>query len=82
MPVNAAKQPLTNLQLELLELYAHHVSDDELMEIKLLLSNYYAQKAMQEADKVWNEKGYDQNTMNEWLNTHMRTPYKKQSPNV
>jgi hypothetical protein len=31
---------LSNLQLELLKLYANNISDEQLVEIKLLLANY------------------------------------------
>jgi len=29
------------------------------------------------ADQVWDEKGWTEETMEQFLNTHMRTPYKK-----
>ena len=31
---------------------------------------------VQMADQVWDEKGWTQETMDEFLQTHMRTPYK------
>ena len=71
------KQSLSNLQLELLEMYARQVPDSDLIEIKKMLANYFAQKAMNEADKIWNERGYTQDDMTKILNTHSRTPYKK-----
>jgi hypothetical protein len=36
---------LSNLQLELLKLYANNISENQLIEIKLLLANYFAQQA-------------------------------------
>ncbi len=71
------KQPLSNLQLELLELFARQVPDSDLFEIKKMLANYFAQKAMDEADKIWEERGYTHETMNQLLKTHSRTSYKK-----
>ena len=63
------KQPLTNVQLELLDTFARqHVSAADLLEIKQLLANYFAQKAMDEADKIWDERGYSDETMTHWLN--------------
>ncbi len=73
----ALKQPLSNLQLELLELFAQQVSNEDLVAIKKMLTDFFAQKAMDEADKLWDERQYSQRTMDTWLNTHMRTPYKK-----
>jgi hypothetical protein len=72
------RQPLTNLQIELLELYAHHASDEELREIKQLMGEYYARKAIALADQIWEEKGLTQDVMEDWSKEHMRTPYKAQ----
>ena len=71
------KQPLSNLQLELLEIFARPVANDDLLAIKKMLADYFAQKAMDEADALWEERQYTQTTMDNWLNTHRRTPYKK-----
>jgi hypothetical protein len=71
------KQPLSNIQIELLEMFARQVSSDDLKAIKQMLAQYFAEKAMDEADKIWNERGYTQETMKGWLKTHSRTPYKK-----
>lgn len=30
---------------------------------------------MDEADLLWGERGYTQDTMTEWLNEHKRTPH-------
>lgn len=56
-------QPLSNMQLELLKLYANNVSDEDLLAIKRLLAKFFMQKAIKEADKVWDEKGYTNETM-------------------
>jgi len=49
-------QPFSNLQLELLKLYARKVSDRDLLQIKTLLGQYFADKASDLADQVWEEK--------------------------
>ena len=69
------QQPLTNLQLEFLKLFSQKVSDDDLMEIKKLVSNYFAEKAIAAADRVWEEKGWTNEDMERLANTRMRTPY-------
>lgn len=71
------ENPLTELQKELLELFARKISDEDLKQLKLLFSNYFAQKAMNEMEKAWKEKGYNEETEKKWLNEHMRTPYKR-----
>lgn len=60
-------QPLSNIQLELLKLYANNVSEKDLLAIKRLLAKFFMQKAIAEADKVWDEKGYTNETMDNWL---------------
>ena len=71
------KQPLNNLQLELLKLFSEKVSDDDLIAIKELISKYFLAKAKDEADKIWKEK---QMNSKELLKVHRRTPYKKIQP--
>ena len=61
--------PLTNLQQELIKLYSFDLPESDLLNIKRMLAKYFAQKAIAEADKVWDEKGYTNETMNEWLNS-------------
>lgn len=66
------KQPLNALQLELLELFAREVSNQDLLAIKQMVSDFFAQKAIAEADAIWEEQGYSDDTMSEWLNIHER----------
>jgi len=62
--------PLTNIQQELLKLYGCNVPENDLLHIKRYLAQYFASKAIDEADKIWDERSYDQKTMNQWLNEH------------
>ena len=64
--------PLSNLQLELLKLYANSIDDKKLFEIKLLLSNYFAQKATEAMDNVWNEQQLTEQDMINWTTEHHR----------
>ena len=61
-------RPLTNLQLELLKLYGTDLPDEDLQEIKQLLAQYFARKAISEADRIWDERGLTNETMDAWLN--------------
>lgn len=74
--MEAVKQPLTNLQLELLRVFSREVSEKELLEIRQLLAQYFAEKAMDLADKSWEEKGYTEEDEGRFLEGHERTPYK------
>jgi hypothetical protein len=57
----------TNLQWQLLQLYNRNVSEEKLLEIKQLLSNYFAEKAASAMDNLWEEKGWTDQTMLDWL---------------
>lgn len=70
----AEPKKLSNLQIELLKYFAYDISDEQLVEIKLLLSNYFAEKATQRMDELWEERGWSEETMRQWGQEHMRTP--------
>jgi hypothetical protein len=38
------------------------------VELKRALANYFAQKAIKEADKIWDERGVSNEDMKKWLN--------------
>ena len=57
----------SNVQLELLKLYSTDISDSELEEVKQKLADFFAKKATEEADKLWDEKNMDNNLMTKWL---------------
>jgi hypothetical protein len=65
----------SNLQLELLKLYSHGISEEQLKEVKELLAKYFAQKSIQEADKAWDKNGWTNDDMDRLLKKHHRTPY-------
>lgn len=60
-------KPLTNLQLELLKIYQFELKDEQLIEIKDLLARYFAKKASHEMDRLWDENGWSDKTMDTWL---------------
>jgi hypothetical protein len=64
----SAARPLSNLQQELLKLYGTDIPEADLLHIKRYLANYFAGKAIKEADDIWDKKGYSDDTMNQWLN--------------
>lgn len=66
--ITMLSQPLSNVQEELLKLYSANLSSNELEELKTVLGRYYAHKATKEADKIWDDKKYSDETMDEWLN--------------
>jgi hypothetical protein len=65
----AVAQKFSNVQQELLKLYRTDVPDEVLIEIKELLSRFFAERAMDGMDKLWDEQGWNNETMDEWLNS-------------
>ncbi|MGB3850295.1 MAG: hypothetical protein WA958_10035 [Tunicatimonas sp.] len=77
---NAESYPsLSNLQLELLKLYAQNVSNQDLTNIRDLIAQYFAEQAMDMADQVWEDKGWTDEDSHRLANTRMRTPYSSQN---
>ena len=60
-------QPLSHVQVELLKLYSTGIGDKKLLEIKELIANYLFEKSVTQADKLWEEKGYNDETIAHWL---------------
>lgn len=63
---------LTNVQLELLKLFQYNLSDAQLKDIKNMLAKYFVKSASDELDKLWEEKKWDENTIESWKNEHLR----------
>ena len=63
-----ANQPLTNLQQELLKLFAQQVAEADLVNIRALIGQYFAQRLTNSADEAWTKNGWTAQTMHEWLN--------------
>ncbi len=70
--------PLTNAQLEVVQLFSLNLSEEELQELKRLLIAYKAARLFRKADEVWEAQGWSQDTMDQFLQAHLRTPYKSQ----
>jgi hypothetical protein len=65
-------ETMSNLQLELLRLYGNGISEENLREIKTILARYFADKATDAMDQVWDEKGLTEQMMIDWTNEHNR----------
>jgi lysyl-tRNA synthetase class II len=61
---------LSNVQMELLKLYSTDLEYDDLMELRKILASHFAQKAMNGADAVWDQKKLSSDAMETWLNEH------------
>lgn len=59
---------LTNVQLELLKMFAYNLPEDELQDLKQTLVKFFAKRIRNHADMIWKERGYTAETMKNWLN--------------
>ncbi|MFN3997566.1 hypothetical protein [Algoriphagus sp.] len=64
--------PLNETQLEILKLFSHEQSEEDLQEIKSLLVTYLSEKVVREADKAFEERNYTQAVFNKWKKEHFR----------
>ncbi|WP_020538385.1 hypothetical protein [Lewinella cohaerens] len=65
--MSVINKPLTNLQLELMKLFSLDLSEEELNDVRQILSNYFAKKASNEMDRLWDENNWSDETMDNWL---------------
>lgn len=68
MQVENRDNSLSNIQLELLKLYSTDIKEEELLEIKSYIASFFSKKAVQEADKLWDENSLTNEDMDRWLN--------------
>ncbi len=64
--------PLNDIQLEILKLFEQAQSEEELKEIKSLLTTYLADKVTRTADKAFDEKDYTTSVFEKWKKEHFR----------
>ena len=66
---------LSPLQMQLVQMFSYQNDEKTLEEMRDILLNYLHEKIMAEGKRLWEEKGMSNELMDEWLNTHIRTPY-------
>ncbi len=59
--------PLSNMQIELLKLYSVGVPDEHLAGVRILVAKYLFAIARAKADKIWDEKKYTDEIINDLL---------------
>jgi hypothetical protein len=67
---------LTNLQLELLKTFRYQLNETQILEIRQLLAKYFAEKTTAEIDKFYLENNWNEQTIEDLSNEHLRTTYK------
>lgn len=75
--VSVQAKPFSPFQIEMLELVARVSSEAEMQDIRRLLGQYFAKRAEDALDNLWDEGILNEDVMEEWKKEHMRTPYKQ-----
>ncbi len=66
------KSGLSNIQLELLKLYANDIAETDLQAIKFMLAQYFADKASDAMDQFCAAHNLSSQDMVAWANGHDR----------
>ena len=69
--------PFSATQIELLNAMAWLKTDEELFALRHAISEFFADRADQEIDRLWNEGILNDEIVEGWKNEHMRTPYRQ-----
>ena len=64
-------------QIEMLDLMSRIDSEEELLEIKKVISEYFMRKADEELDKLWEDGSLNECKMEKLRYSHLRTPYSR-----
>lgn len=69
--------PFTPFQIEMLELVSRISSEAEMQDIRRMLGQYFAKRAEDALDRLWDEGVINEGVIEEWKHEHMRTPFKQ-----
>lgn len=67
---------LNAAQMDFLQLLAHIKTTEELEELSQVVSDYYARKAEEGMNQLWEAGQWSKEKDEEVMRTHLRTPYK------
>ena len=73
--MDTLKIPLTPAQLEILKVLARPMTEQEIMELKRVIVQFFAQKLIQQANTVWDQNGWTAADSEQLSKRHLRTPY-------
>lgn len=66
---------LTPLQVELVKTFARPLSDQQVLEIRQLLADYFARQLDDAVDLLAEQENWTPTVADQWLNQHLRTAY-------
>ena len=64
------------VQQHLLKMFAYDGSEERLLEVKKVLTQYFSQKLEKRLDDLWDAGIWDQNRLDELRTMHLRTDLK------
>lgn len=67
---------LNKAQLQILKLLSNIKTEEETKELSQVISNFYAKKATEEMDRLWESGQWNEEENDQILKEHLRTPYK------
>ncbi len=65
-----------NAQMELLDMMSFVDSPEMLAQLKQAISDFFARRAGEEIDRLWDTGALDEQKVESFRNLHERTPYK------
>lgn len=68
---------LNDMQLFMIKLFDRQLTSEQQVEIKEILSDYFARLVDEDIDRIWEERSLTQQDLDGALNTHRRTPYRE-----
>ena len=64
-------------QREILDVMSCMQTDEDLQALKAVLVQFLNDRLQRELNRLWDNGTIDEVKMNEWRNTHYRTPYRQ-----
>jgi fumarylacetoacetate (FAA) hydrolase family protein len=64
-------------QREVLDVMSCMQTDEDLQALKAVLVQFLNDRLQKELNRLWDNGTIDETKMNEWRNTHYRTPYRQ-----
>lgn len=68
LPATNVPTEKETLQQEIIQLYSTDLNYQELQSLKQILADFFARKAISEADAIWDEEDLSDQLMDTWLN--------------
>lgn len=66
------KKPLSNVQLEILKAFSYDLNEEELSKFRDVIARFFAQKAMDSADEIWEKDEWSDKKVDDILQTKLR----------